>query len=74
MLFLKINKKIIEIITINKSVKNGPETKASGIEISKIDAIRRKIWYVLSFIIINLDVIFIYNQICSSSCNNIYSK
>ena len=40
---LLLNKKIIEIITINKSGKNGPETKAGGIKISSIDAINNKL-------------------------------
>ena len=34
---LQINKNIIEINTINKSGKNGPETKAGGIKISSND-------------------------------------
>tara|TARA_B110000459_G_C16194114_1_gene309283 strand:+ start:227 stop:352 length:126 start_codon:yes stop_codon:yes gene_type:complete len=40
---LKINKKIIEIITINKSGMNGPEIKAGGIKISNTDVINNKL-------------------------------
>tara|TARA_B100001173_G_C15958265_1_gene534484 strand:+ start:72 stop:221 length:150 start_codon:yes stop_codon:yes gene_type:complete len=43
LLEIEIYRKIIEIITINRSGKNGPEINPAGIMISSIDANNNKL-------------------------------